>query len=119
VRADFAPEMISPRMVTALPVADRKPDRITLWASSDPKSPVYVVIDELAYPGWQGRIDGKRAHVESIGGLTGIILPPGTATHTVVFQFRPTLFLHSAWITLLTIAFVVLYLLRAERLVRP
>ncbi len=52
------------------------------------KGPGMLVLSEIAYPGWQVIIDGRKAPVETIGGLLrGVRLADGD--HTVQFQFRP------------------------------
>ncbi|MEM5775184.1 MAG: YfhO family protein, partial [Anaerolineaceae bacterium] len=50
----------------------------------------YLVLSEVAYPGWRVWIDGQRADLVVIGGLLrGVWIPGGQ--HTITFVFRPTL----------------------------
>ena len=47
-----------------------------------------LVLSELAYPGWQVRVDGKQAQLQEVAGLLrGVVLEPGR--HQVLFVFRP------------------------------
>jgi len=50
--------------------------------------PGRLVLSEVAYRGWETRVDGASAAVETVNGiLRSVLLGPGT--HTVVFDFRP------------------------------
>ena len=121
VPAQLVPGVIAPELVTPLAVTDRKPDHIRLDVLAQPSQSLIVVVDELAFPGWHARIDGQRVRVESIGGLIGVVVPPLSESGTkqrITFDFRPALFVECAWITLAVIAFCVLYLLRAERVLK-
>ena len=106
------------------PVRDleRRPDQITLRGVQSPRdgeAEVALAVQERAYPGWQVEIDGRRARLESVGGLVGVILPRDGATHVIRFAYRPPLFYAGAAVTLVAGAVSVLYLLRAdERLAR-
>jgi hypothetical protein len=113
---DTLPESLP---TTPLDVAHRTPDRITLRVTADPTQPEVVVIQELAYPGWRVWIDDQPARLESVGGWSGVILPPDGETHTVRFAFRPTLFYRGAGVTLASILACVIYLLRKSRLHPP
>lgn len=65
------------------------PDRIELRASwNASQSPGLLVLSELAYPGWQVRLDGRPVEMLTVAGLLrGVRLPPGE--HRVVFEFHP------------------------------
>ncbi len=92
------------------------PDRITIEAKGYPVGSRVAVVQQLAHPGWEVKLDGKYAYLESVGGLLGVLLPRDTQTHTIEFAYRPPLVLRGAWLSLLTCAFLILYLLRADRL---
>jgi hypothetical protein len=68
------------------------PNRIRV----DAAGPGHLVLSEEAYPGWEVRVDGTLAEVETVHGvLRGVALGPGM--HTIVFDFRPpTLFVGAA-----------------------
>lgn len=97
---------------------ERHTDRITLRGiQADVYEPLVVAVEELAYPGWRVEIDGKPAKLESIGGLIGVILPPGNGTHTIYFEYHPTLVYRSGYLTLFTCLFCIFYLARVDRLI--
>ncbi|MCW3052963.1 MAG: Bacterial rane protein YfhO, partial [Chthonomonadales bacterium] len=49
----------------------------------------YLVYSSTAYPGWMGRIDGKRIQpVRTDGAFLGLPIPPGK--HEVAFEYRPS-----------------------------
>ncbi|MCC7209584.1 MAG: hypothetical protein IT323_19905 [Anaerolineae bacterium] len=100
---------------TPITALSRGLDRIGLVFEADPAAQV-VVVQELAYPGWGAWIDGAPVRVESVGGLLGVIVPAGSGERLIRFQYAPPLLFLGAGITLVTWAFCVLFLLRAERL---
>ena len=60
------------------------PDRIELQSSG----PGLLVVSEIAYPGWEVRVDGKKSQIVQVAGLLrGVRLEPGI--HQIVFSFRP------------------------------
>lgn len=101
------------------PITDywRRPDRISLPVEADSAQSLVIVLQEGAYPGWQVTVDGQPGRLESVGGFVGVVIPPGTATHQIVFAYRPPLFFLGGAITMLTWAFCMAYLLQAERIV--
>lgn len=111
-------ESVPVEYVTPLTGFDRKPDEIMVWAQADPRFPVIVTLQELAYPGWRVELDGEAAKLEVVGGQIGIRLPLSEAIHEIRFSFRPPLVYHGGAMTLGTGLFCALYLLRAERLVK-
>jgi hypothetical protein len=92
------------------------PDQIGLAVSGLRNEPLVVTIQEVAYPGWMVQIDGAGAPLESVGGLIGVVIPPGSGQHFIYFAYRPPLFFIGAAITLVTWVVCVLYLLRVDRL---
>jgi len=91
----------------------RYPDTIKLEVPNAGFETV-VVIQERAYPGWKVKVDGRPAKLESVGGLTGVVLSPGS--HHVQFLYRPPLFYWGTGITLITIASCLFYLLRGDKI---
>jgi hypothetical protein len=62
-----------------------EPNRITAQVDG----PGLFVLSELAYPGWQVLVDGKREDIVPVGGLLrGVSLESGT--HQVAFVFYPS-----------------------------
>ena len=103
--------------VQPVDVYRRLPDRLTLVVQAGTE-PLVLTVQERAFPGWQVTVDGRRAKLESVGGLIGVVLPEDGDWHTVRFRYRPPLFFLGSVITLVTAALVTLYLLRAEGLWR-
>lgn len=96
---------------------ERHTDRIALAVSGIDNAPLVVVVQELAWPGWRVTVDGLPTKLESIGQLIGVVLPPGTTPHYIVFQYVPPLFILGGIITLITALVCILYLLRADRFI--
>ena len=60
------------------------PDRIVVRA----EGPGLLILSEVAYPGWEARIDSKRVPIETVDGLLrGVQVGPGT--QLIEFSFRP------------------------------
>ncbi|MBX3061420.1 MAG: hypothetical protein KF726_00490 [Anaerolineae bacterium] len=91
-------------------------DRIGLLVQGSADADVVVTVQEVAYPGWHVFIDGQPANLESVGGQIGVLLPRENRRFAIKFEYLPQTFLRGSIITLITIAFCVLYLLRADRL---
>jgi hypothetical protein len=60
------------------------PNRIEIRATG----PGRLVTSEVAYPGWQARVDGQPVAIEVAHGLLRAV-DLGAGTHEVVFTFRP------------------------------
>ncbi len=80
----------SPPGEGAVPLPDEavrwSPNRITVQAAG----PGLLVLSEVAYPGWQVRVDGTPAPLLTPAGvLRGVLLPAGE--HTVIFSYAPLL----------------------------
>lgn len=68
----------------AATVAYWSPNRVDVRASG----PGRLVLSEIAYPGWQVRVDGQPATLEKAeGALRAVQLTAGA--HVVTFEFRP------------------------------
>lgn len=77
-----------------------------------------LVVQEVAYPGWEVEIDGRPATLESVGELLGVVLPDAPAdgsTINVEFIYRPRELVIGAFSTVLAALLITLYLLRGER----
>ncbi|MBN1680619.1 MAG: hypothetical protein JW966_10025 [Anaerolineae bacterium] len=107
-----------PESTTPVSRYERLPDTITLWVQ-DPPGSVVVAIQERAYPGWRVEVDGKRAELESFGGLVAVLLAPDqrplSEPHEIRFLYRPWLLYRGAAITLSTIGLCIMYMLRVDR----
>lgn len=102
--------------VVALPHLDNQIDTIGLTVQSYSDQEAVVVLQEVAWPGWNVSLDGKPARLESVGQLIGVVLPADGADHQIVFRYDPPLFKVGAAITFIATAITALWLLRAERL---
>lgn len=95
-----------------------EPERTILRAENPTNESIAVVAQTIAYPGWEARINGEPATLESVGQLQGVILPPNTPSASVEFVYIPTTFFVGAWITILTTILLIAYLLRVDVHVR-
>lgn len=93
----------------------RIPEHIWLRAAPLPDKQTVVIAQDVAYPGWTVYVDGRAAQLESVGGVLGVVLPPGDAPVLVEFVYTATTFKIGGLITLVTAIGAVLYLLEAER----
>ncbi len=100
---------------TAVTEVIRVYDTISLQVPSGTQSQQILVIQELAYPGWEVWIDGDRQPIEIFAKLNAVKLPADGKIHEVVFMYRPPLFIMGAIITMLTALVYVGYLLQFER----
>lgn len=96
---------------------ERRHDRIAVLAHSDTVEAIVLALQENAFPGWRVYVDDQPARLESVGGLIGVVLPPDGKQHYIYFQFISTWLYVGGLITLLSLAFSILYLARAERLI--
>jgi hypothetical protein len=104
--------------VTPVTVLRRGYDHIAVSGSGTGGATSVVVVEEVAYPGWQAWIDSERVPLESVGGYLGAILPLSTNDHTVVFIYRPMQVNISLWITVGSAVLCILALLGMDRLWR-
>ncbi|HUR79147.1 MAG TPA: YfhO family protein [Thermoanaerobaculia bacterium] len=74
----------------------------------------YVVISDSAWKGWRAFVDGKRANVDlANAAFLAVRVPRGK--HDVRVEYRPLSFLVGAWISVLTGAAYLLYVLYFDR----
>jgi hypothetical protein len=90
-------------------------DTIVLRVRSDDTLEQALVIQELAFPGWEVWIDGELQPREIFAKLNAVILPTDGKVHEVIFIYRPPLVVFGAIITILSSLFCVIYLLRLDR----
>ena len=90
-------------------------DTVGVRVQSDTTTQQALVIQELAFPGWQVWIDGESQSPEIFAKLNAVMLPMDGEVHDVIFAYRPPLLMIGAVITILTSFLSVLYLLRVDR----
>jgi len=73
--------------------------------------PSIVVLTDAYYPGWKAYIDGRKADIFRANSLFRAVEVPA-GTHSVLFRYEPTSFYLGIVISLLTLCFVVLLLLK-------
>lgn len=119
------PDLLADRRFPALtPLTTRidaytwVPGRITIPIDNPTDEPLVLVVQDVAWPGWVVRLDGQPAPLESVGQLIGVVVPPHSAP-TVEFEFTTPLLGVGAIISGLTGLCALLYLLRAERWLKP
>jgi hypothetical protein len=95
-----------------------EPERNVLRAENPTEEPIAVVAQTIVYPGWEARIDGQPAQLESVGQLLGVILPPNTPPVEIEFIYYPTVFEIGGLITIATSIVLIGYLLRVDEHVR-
>jgi hypothetical protein len=90
--SNFAPDSVN--------ITKYLPNRIELETASDHNS--FLVLSEIAYPGWRAFIDGNQAKIYTTDYiLRGLYLEPGK--HSIIFKFQPLSLYLGAGITLLTL----------------
>jgi hypothetical protein len=74
-------------------------DRVALEARVPPGPPMWLVLMDLDFPGWQATVDGRPATIRpaDLVGRT-IMLHPGS--HRVVFRYEDRLFALGCWLAL-------------------
>jgi hypothetical protein len=72
-----------------------------------------LVVSETAYPGWEVRVNGENAPLESVGGRIGVTLPESGEPAEIIFRYEPTwLYLGAAISGAAFAAFAVFVLIR-------
>jgi hypothetical protein len=70
----------------------------------------FLIVNDVNYPGWRVRVDGKVKELLSANYLfQSVFVPAGK--HLVEFEFRPPSFLIGLLISVLTLVFIVLWIL--------
>jgi len=105
LRTNFPPDSL-----TEIPIA-RTPDQIAAIVTEPRTTRIIFTVQERAYPGWRVEINGKPAQLESFAGQLAVELPIGNEPLYIYWEYRPPLLLVSAWITIITSALTVVYLL--------
>jgi hypothetical protein len=79
-----------------------------------------IVVQEAALDGWHARVNGEARAVVSVYGLAGIVVQPDdTFPMHVTFTYAPARYVLSAVLLLAGALALTLYLLRADRLLKP
>ncbi len=113
------PYALPVEVVTPLAPLSRVYDNIWLSVTAQPDQELVVVAHETTYTGWQVEIDGQRAQLESVGGIVGVIVPPGSGERVIHFYYRPALLVFSMWLTLIAAVVGAGYLLNLEYMFLP
>ncbi len=105
--------------VTPITPLSRIYDNVWLSVTAQPDQELVVAAHETTYTGWQVEIDGQRAQLESVGGIVGVIVPPGSGERVIHFYYRPALLVFSMWLTLIAAVVGAGYLLHLEYMFLP
>jgi hypothetical protein len=72
-----------------------------LAASCRVNGPSLLLLDELYYPGWEARVDGRAAKIYRANVISrAVVVPPGP--HNVTFRFKPASFALGLWTSLVS-----------------
>jgi len=86
---------------------------VTLQAQADQNA--MLVIGDKYYKGWRAFVDGREATIHPVNHvLRGIYLPPGK--HSVEYRFDPAPYRLGKWLSLSSMGFFVIMLVREWRL---
>ncbi len=114
VRAELGAEAARAGDGTAT-VRDATPN--TLSIATDGPTPAVLVVSDLAFPGWNAAVDGRRVTVHTVDGLLrGVVVPAGA--HRVDFRYRPTSLVVGVLLSLLAVAALAPYARISARLHR-
>ena len=84
-------------------------DWIEVWLPPQDDEQI-LVLQETAYPGWEVRVNGEAAQLESFGERVGVILPQDESVY-VVFRYNPVWLYVGSIITVIANGALILYLL--------
>jgi hypothetical protein len=88
----------------------REPNRVDVQTASSAAS--ILVLSENHFPGWRAYVDGSAVETLRVDyGLRGVVLPPGE--HRVEFVYRPKSVLVGFVVSLLTLAALLVWSVRA------
>ena len=92
-------------------IVSYRPEAVVLDASSD--RDCILVFQDLAYPGWQARVDGRESRIlKTDVGVRALELRAGR--HRVTMEFKPLSFRIGLVLTCLGLVLTVLYAKRAK-----
>ncbi|HUV87928.1 MAG TPA: YfhO family protein [bacterium] len=93
-----APEGFEPAETPGAPVLLER--RTPLAFRCRLEGPSLLLLDELFYPGWEAKVDGRPAKIYRANVISrAVVVPPGR--HTVAFDYRPKYFYVGLAISLL------------------
>ncbi len=93
----------------AVSIQQYSANRIALQVATP--QPRWLVLSEMAYPGWEALLDGQPTPSYRADYLLRTVAIP-SGTHRIEFRYRPTSFLVGAWLSVLTLAVLVVILIR-------
>jgi uncharacterized membrane protein YfhO len=87
-------------------------DKIRLKASTN--KPAYLILSEMAYPGWQAKVDGKKVKV-LCGNYLFRVIPLDKGEHEVLLYFVSWPFRIGICVSLLTLIGCICFILRWKK----
>lgn len=88
-----------------------EPERVEVQVTA--AADCYLLLQDMYYPGWRARVDGKETAVLKTDiGIRAVEIPDGE--HTVVFEFKPASFYVGLALTLVGLILTLAYALRAR-----
>jgi len=74
-----------------------------------------LVLSELAYPGWQVFVDGKKNQMDTVFGILRSVRLRGSGNHIVVFSYQPIWLYIGLTLSVFTITMLSIYSLMQKR----
>jgi hypothetical protein len=78
------------------------PDQVVIQANNNAGRPYLLLADTLS-PGWTATVDGQFVPIIRDAGFLRAVALPNPGPHTVVFRYRPVMFLLGLYLTMLTV----------------
>lgn len=90
----------------AAAIRDYQPERVVVETGDD--TPGLLVLTDQFYPGWHATVDGQAVPIYCVDYIfRGVRLAAGP--HTVIFTYRPMAFIVGLWISVVTLAGLVIW----------
>ena len=91
----------SVRTLETLPVETVKRTAVSVTMRADAGgAPAYLIISQVAYPGWKATLDGKAIELRvTDGAITGLSLPSGK--HVITLTYHPDSYRIGVFLSLL------------------
>ncbi len=87
-------------------IIDRSANAMRIQTNA--QEPRLLVVSDTYYPGWQATIDGVPTELYKTNvALRGVVVPAGV--HTVLMQFRPTIFFAGLFTSLFTVLILLVW----------
>lgn len=108
---------IEPALTTPVHEFGWREGVIGIQINNPTNEPVAVIVQEVAWPGWELTNNGQAVPLEVAGGLIAYVMQPNSE-NTLIFMFANRLLTNAGVITLVACAFSIAYLAGADRLIR-